>query len=145
MRKARQWMVVMAFVGMVATSCSKTADMYEGTLWYGEYPAVTLNGTTGELEDQTAIIVLDFLEKGQECSMMSGYAGLYAMNRETYDVRWQNRDTFYLVPKEELHTFMPTFLPYTGVISGEVMRLDQYNSDGLVVKIIELKRVTDRL
>ena len=75
MKTHRRIIGFLALALVLAVSCTKQNDTYEDTLWCGAYPAQTLNGTTGELEDQTAVILLQFRSGGQTCSVSTAMWG----------------------------------------------------------------------
>ena len=114
-------------IGIVSVSCSKMDVTYDDTVWFGEYPVQTLNGTTGELEDQTAVIGLHFGEESTVCAVTHGLVGLFGTNVVKYDVRWSARDSFSLSKSAGGQTIMY----YSGIISGENMKLDALNCDGI--------------
>ena len=125
----------MAIVLSLALSCTKQDVTYEDSLWCGEYPAQTLNGTTGELEDRTAVIMLHFNGGGQTCSVYHGYAGLLGMSQVKYDVNWSGGDSFSL----SRSAGGQTIISYSGEIGGNTMSLDAYNCDGIADTFV-LKR-----
>ena len=118
---------ILALVLALAVSCTKQNDTYEDTLWCGAYPAQTLNGTTGELEDQTAVILLQFHSGGQACSVFHGYVGLLGMSHVKYDVIWSSDASFSL----SRSAGGQTIISYSGTIGGNTMSLDAYNCDGI--------------
>ena len=128
MRTFHRIIGLIAFAGILTVSCTKSdINIYDGTIWIGTYPAQTQNGTTGELEDQTGVIDLEFHDDALVCYVSQGYAGLIGMNRIKYDVIWSGRDSFCLTRTQAEQTI----ISYSGAISGKSMSLDAYNCDGL--------------
>ena len=120
--------VLIAFAGILTVSCTKTGtNIFDGTIWSGKYPAQTQNGTTGELEDQTGVIVLEFHDDGLVCYVSHGLAGLISMNRTKYDVNWTSLYSFSLSQTQADQTIVS----YSGQIKGNAMSLDAYNCDGI--------------
>lgn len=135
MKTLRRIVGFMAIVLSLALSCTKQDVTYEDSLWCGEYPAQTLNGTTGELEDQTAVILLQFSGGGQTCSVFHGYVGLLGMSYVRYDVNWSSEASFSL----SRSAGGQTIISYSGEIGGNTMSLDAYNCDGIADSYV-LKR-----
>ena len=109
-------------IAILAVSCTKqevSYVSYDGTTWMGEYPTQTENGTTGELEEQTACIELIFQENAKVCSFYSGLKGLLAVNKINYDVNWSSSNSFSLSPSAGWRTIVS----YAGEIYGDRMFL----------------------
>ena len=65
----------LGFLCLAFAACTKVEiDSYSDYAWTGEYPIKTQNGTTGEMEDHTGVIMLQFLNNGIECTIgISGH------------------------------------------------------------------------
>ena len=113
---------------LTLVSCSKESrDAYSDYVWCGEFPVQTENGTTGEREDHTGTIMLQFLHGGNECILDTGITGLFAVNRRKFEVRWSEKDQFALYSysgNQSLHE-------YSGTIKNETMDLQALNCDGI--------------
>lgn len=114
-----------AWIGVLAISCNEIEDNYDNSVWAGEYPIQVQNGTTGEMEDQTAVITLGFHDDGLKCSMMHGIAGMYGMSLVKYDVQWTSGVTFSLTKTAGGQTMTC----YSGTVSGNKMSLDALSCD----------------
>ena len=118
-------------------SCTKIVqNPYSTSMWNGEYPVQTLNGTTGELEDHTGIICLYFRKDGEECIVETGIADMYATNRTTYQARWSNELNFTLYESSGDQSVDC----YSGAIGGGKLTLKALNCDG-VAATYELYRL----
>ena len=125
---------------LTLVSCSKESrDAYSNYVWCGEFPVQTENGTTGEREDHTGTIItimLQFRHGGNECILDTGIAGLFAVNRRKFEVRWSGKDHFALYSysgHQSLHE-------YSGTIKSETMALQALNCDS-VAATYELSRI----
>ena len=128
MRTFHRIIGLIAFAGILTVSCTKTdTNIFDGTIWSGTFPAQTQNGTTGELEDQTGVIILEFLDDGLVCYVSHGLLGLISMNRTKYDVNWSSLYSFSLSQTQADQTIVS----YSGLIKGNAMSLDAYNCDGI--------------
>ncbi len=131
--------IVIALIGMlcfVCASCSKVDENPHGeSIWSGAYPIQTLNGTTGELEDQTGVIILVFHHGGNQCDVSFGIAGLYGMTWKNYAVRWSDNTAFALYTSSGTQSLVC----YSGTISVDTMTLKAYNCDS-VAATYELSR-----
>lgn len=132
--------VVIAVLGvlcLVCVSCTKVeTDPYSDYVWTGEYPIKTQNGTTGEMEDHTGVIMLQFLNSGIECIVDTGIAGMIGMNRIKFEARWSGIDSFALYRSSGGQSL----LEYMGTISGENMTLKALNCDSIAATY-ELSRM----
>ena len=115
----RTFLRLFFLMAILAVSCTKQEVNYGGTTWVGEYPTQTQNGTTGELEDQTAYIDLSFQEDAKVCSFYSGLKGLLAVNKINYDVNWSSSNSFSLSQSAGGQTIVS----YAGEIFGDRMFL----------------------
>lgn len=78
--------VAFGFLCMTIAACTKVEiDSYSDYAWTGEYPIKTQNGTTGEMEDHTGVIMLQFQNGGMECFVNTGISGMYGMNCRKYE------------------------------------------------------------
>ena len=128
MKKAISMIVGWAtLLGVLGVSCSQLGNTYDDTTWFGEYPVQTMNGTTGEMEDQTAVIGLHFEENGSTCAVTHGIVGLMGTNMIKYDVSWPAGNSFNLSKSAGEQTI----LYYSGTITGEEMELAALNCDGV--------------
>ena len=125
---------------LTLVSCSKESrDAYSDYVWCGEFPVQTENGTTGEREDHTGTIItimLQFRHGGNECILDTGIAGLFAVNRRKFEVRWSGKDHFALYSysgHQSLHE-------YSGTIKSETIDLQALNCDS-VAATYELSRI----
>ena len=116
MRTIQRLFVLLA---VLAVSCSKQEVSYDGTTWSGDYTTKTQNGTTGELEDQTAWIDLLFQDDAKVCRFWSGLAGLISTNLTIYDVNWSSGNSFSL----SRSAGGQTIVSYAGEIYGDRMFL----------------------
>ncbi len=113
---------------LLVCACTKFKENpYATSIWSGEFPTQTQNGTTGELEDQTGVICLYFRKDAEECIVETGIAGLFAVNRKTYQARWSNQVTFTLYESAEGQSLDC----YSGGISGSTLTLQALNCDGV--------------
>lgn len=129
--------IAAAALCLACASCSKSdKNPYGNSIWTGEYPTQTQNGTTGEIEDHTGSICLYFQKDGEECTVETGIVDLYAVNRTTYEARWSDMHHFSLYSAaggQELHC-------YSGEIGGGKLMLQALNCDG-VAATYELHRL----
>ena len=80
--------VAFGFLCMTIAACTKVeTDSYSDYAWTGEYPIKTQNGTTGEMEDHTGVIMLQFLNNGIECTIYTGISGMIGTNCRSAVVR----------------------------------------------------------
>lgn len=108
--------------------CSKERlNAYSDSVWTGEYPIQTENGTTGEWEDHTGIMTLYFQHSGLDCIVETGIAGLYAVNRTKYETRWSAETQFALYSSAGGQSL----LCYSGTINGGLLSLQALNCDGI--------------
>ena len=124
---------IIGFLCMVCVSCSRESQNdYSDSVWTGEYPVKTENGTTGELEDHTAVIMLYFQSGGADCIVETGIAGLFAVNRVKYSARWSagNRFTLYLSAGNQ------SIICYSGTIDEGTMTLKALDCDGVTATYI---------
>ena len=109
-------------------ACTKEeTDPYSNYVWTGEFPIETQNGTTGEMEEHTGVIMLQFLNSGNECIVDIGIAGLFGMNRMKFEARWSGKESFALYRSSGGQSL----LEYTGIISGDKMKLEVLNCDSV--------------
>lgn len=83
------------------SSCSKKgpttpSSLYGSSFWAANYPTQLQNNDTGELENYTACISLQFNEDASECVVETGIMGLFATNRTKFSVKWHSNETFTL-------------------------------------------------
>ena len=113
---------------LTLVSCSKESmNAYSDSVWFGEFPFQTENGTTGEGENHDVTILLQFLHGGNECIIETGIVGMYSVNRRKFEVRWSGKDHFALYSysgHQSLHE-------YSGTIKNETMDLQALNCDGI--------------
>ena len=127
---------IVALLAAGLVSCTKTESINGGSVWTGEYQVQTLNGTTGELENQTASIMLVFNHGDLDCDVYHGLSGMYGTNRINYEVRWSSSEHFGLWRTSADQSV----LEYSGTISGSKMSLEALNCDS-VAATYELKKV----
>ena len=73
----------LGFLCLAFAACTKVeTDSYSDYAWTGEYPIKTQNGTTGEMEDHTGVIMLQFLNNGIECTLLE-YSGTITGDKMT--------------------------------------------------------------
>lgn len=132
--------IIAAAIGalcFVLVSCSKEeGNPYSGSFWSGTYPVRTLNGTTGETEDQTGVCALTFCKGANQCSLAFGLEGLYGTTCTNYEVRWSDNTHFALYTSGGDQTLVC----YSGAISKGRMSLQAFNCDG-VAATYELSRI----
>ena len=123
---------------LTLVSCSKESqNVYSNSAWSGEYPIQTVNGTTGELENHTGVIMLQFLNNGIECTIYTGISGMIGTNCRKFEARWSGKDSFALY-RTSGHQ---SLLEYSGTITGDKMTLQALNCDS-VAATYELSRIS---
>ena len=128
----------LGFLCLAFVACTKVEkDPYSDYAWTGEYPIKTQNGTTGEMEDHTGVIMLQFLNNGIECIVDTGISGMISTNRRKFEVRWSGKDSFALY-RTSGHQ---SLLEYSGTITGDKMTLQALNCDS-VAATYELSRIS---
>ena len=128
---------IASVICLTLVSCTKESrDAYSDYVWCGEYPVKTENGTTGEMENHTGTIMLQFLNSGNECIIDTGIVGLIAANRRKFEVRWSGKDSFALYS----YSGHQSLLEYTGTIRSETIELQALNCDSIAVTY-ELSRI----
>ncbi len=132
--------VIIAVLGVLFLGCAACTkvetDPYSDFVWTGEYPIKTQNGTTGEMEDQTGVIMLQFLNGGIECIVDTGIAGMISANRRKFEARWSGKESFALYRSSGGQSLME----YMGTISGDIMTLKVLNCDSIAATY-ELSRM----
>ena len=130
--------IIAGIVCLTLVSCSKgRLNIYSDSAWAGEYPVQTENGTTGELEDHTGYIMLQFLNNGIECTIYTGISGMIGTNCRKFEARWSGKDSFALY-RTSAHQ---SLLEYSGTITGDKMTLQALNCDS-VAATYELSRIS---
>lgn len=130
--------VAFGFLCMTIAACTKVeTNPYSDYAWTGEYPVKTQNGTTGEMEDHTGVIMLQFLNNGIECIIYTGISGMIGTNCRKFEARWSGNDSFALY-RTSGHQ---SLLEYSGTITGEKMTLQALNCDS-VAATYELSRIS---
>ena len=82
----------LGFLCLAFAACTKVeTDSYSDYAWTGEYPIKTQNGTTGEMEDHTGVIMLQFMNNGIECTIYTGISGMIGTNCRKFEARWSGR------------------------------------------------------
>ena len=123
--------VIIAVLGVLClgfAACSKVeTNPYSDYVWTGEYPIQTQNGTTGEMEDHTGVIMLQFLNNGIECIVDTGIVGMVGINRRKFEARWSGKESFSLYRISGGQSL----LEYMGTISGDIMLLEALNCDSV--------------
>ena len=128
----------LGFLCLAFVACTKVEkDPYSDYAWTGEYPIKTQNGTTGEMEDHTGVIMLQFLNNGIECIVDTGISGMISTNRRKFEARWSGKDSFALY-RTSGHQ---SLLEYSGTITGDKMTLQALNCDS-VAATYELSRIS---
>lgn len=137
--------IVFAAVGalcILCAACSKEEpDPYArvaDTRWVGTYAVRTENGTTGELEDHTGTMVLQFSQDGKSCIVETGIEGLYASNRKTLHVGWSDGARFTLSEASECYAM----IYYSGAVRGDKMALQALSCDGVAANYELSRRFT---
>lgn len=129
--------ILLGVLCLAVAACTKVeTDPYSDYVWTGEYPIKTQNGTTGEMEDQTGVIMLQFLNGGIECIVDTGIAGMISANRRKFEARWSGKESFALYRSSGGQSL----LEYMGSISGDKMTLKVLGCDS-VAATYELSRV----
>lgn len=122
---------------LTGVSCNKPEEAnYSDSYWGGEYPLQMQNGTTGELEEHTGTIVLEFTRSGNGCIVETGVVGLYAVNRVSFEARWSDSASFALYR----HAGGQSLLEYSGTIKRDQMLLEALNCDS-VAATYALKKI----
>lgn len=122
------------------SSCSKNepsspSSLYGSSIWAGNYPAQLQNNDTGEFEDHTACISLEFNEDASECVVMTGIVGLLGTNRSKYSVKWYSKETFSLCETQGGQTIQY----YSGtMVSSSTMSFEFLSCDK-VERTVELR------
>ena len=123
----------LGFLCLAFAACTKVeTDSYSDYAWTGEYPIKTQNGTTGEMEDHTGVIMLQFLNNGIECTIYT-----IGTNCRKFEARWSGKDSFALY-RTSGHQ---SLLEYSGTITGDKMTLQALNCDS-VAATYELSRIS---
>ena len=117
MKSLQRWLGAMAFIGIFATACADMDESYDGSYWRGEYDEMA----------ETAVIDLFFEQGGTECTVAFGYKGYCVKSAEKYEARWSRKNKFSLYRSSGTQ-FQ---LCYTGIISGDKMKLQAHNCDGV--------------
>lgn len=113
---------------LTLVSCSKESpNYYTHSMWSGEYPIQTVNGTTGEIEDHTGTMTLYFQQSEADCIVETGIVGLYAANRIRYEARWSGKTQFSLYS----YSGGESMLCYSGTISEGELTLMAINCDSV--------------
>ncbi len=129
-----------AFLCALLSSCSKEgpstpSSLYGSSFWAGNYATQLQNNDTGEFEDHTACISLQFNKDASDCMVETGIVGLIATNRTRYSVKWYSNDRFSLC---ETHGGQ-TIQYYSGtMVSSSTMSFELLSCDK-VEKTIELR------
>ena len=130
--------VAFGFLCMTIAACTKVeTDSYSDYAWTGEYPIKMQNGTTGEMEDHTGVIMLQFLNNGIECIIYTGISGMIGTNCRKFEARWSGKDHFALYRSSGGQSL----LELSGTITGEKMTLQALNCDS-VAATYELSRIS---
>ena len=118
----------LGFLCLAFAACTKVeTDSYSDYAWTGEYPIKTQNGTTGEMEDHTGVIMLQFLNNGIECTIYTGISGMIGTNCRSF--------ALYRTSGHQ------SLLEYSGTITGDKMTLQALNCDS-VAATYELSRIS---
>lgn len=136
---------IIAIIGTVLSctllpSCSKEdssspASQYGSSVWAGNYATQTLNNDTGEFEDQTACITLEFNEDASDCAVITSAVGLIGMNKIRYSVKWYSNKSFSLYETQGGQTIQY----YSGkMLSSSTMSFEFLSCDK-VEKTVELR------
>ena len=113
---------------LVFTSCTREeVNPYSNSVWVGEYPVETINGTTGQTEDHTGTIMLQFIDGGNRCRVFTSIAGLIATNMVSYDARWTSGSQVALFSSAGDQSI----LVYSGTVSEGIMTLQALNCDSV--------------
>lgn len=116
-----------ALLILTTVSCTKIPKPLADSDWYGEYPAQIQDGTTGETEERTALIMLSFSENGKTCIVDRGYVGSLSINRSKYSVRWSSENTFLLCQTQGDQVLVE----YAGTLHRNKMSLEAMNCDSV--------------
>lgn len=127
-----------ALMCFALSSCSERTDgnPYSATLWQGFYPVQTENNDTGEREDHTAYVELQFSKSGMECTVARYIVGLDSMSLTKYAVEWYSSVRFVLYESQAGQTIQY----YSGTINGNKMSFEFLSCDK-VERTIELERL----
>lgn len=127
-----------ALMCFALSSCTECTDgnPYRATLWQGFYPVQTENNDTGEREDHTACVELQFSNSGAECTVMTCIVGLLSTNLTKYAVEWYSSERFVLCETQAGQTIQY----YSGTINGNKMSFEFLSCDK-VERTIELEKL----
>lgn len=128
-----------AFSCALSSSCtnggpSTPSSLYGLSFWAANYPTQLLNNDTGETEDHTACITLQFNEDALECVVETGIVGLIAVNRTRYSVKWYSDKTFSLYMDQGGQIIQY----YSGTMDGSTMSFEFLSCDK-VERTVEMR------
>ena len=133
--------VCIALTCVLLSSCTDEDpnSQYASSIWFGQYAVQMQNNDTGEFENYTATVTLDFNDDATECAVTTGIKGLYAANRKTYSVKWYSGKNFTLYETQGGQTTQY----YSGtIVSNDTMSFEFLSCDK-VERTVEL-RMTER-
>ena len=122
--------VMLGVLCLAFSACTKEETCpYSDSVWTGEYPIETQNGTTGVMVEMTGTISLNFQNGGMDCIVEKGIAGLYSVNWIKYETRWATKNSFTLY---ESYGGRYPHISYSGTIRGGIMTLEMLSFDSVV-------------
>lgn len=137
---------IIAIIGIalscpLLSSCSKNgpSSLYGSSFWAGNYPAQLQNNDTGDIEEYTACISLEFNDDASGCVVETGIVGLLATNRTSYSVKWHSTETFTLYEARGGQTIQY----YSGTIIGDKMSFEFLSCDRVerTIELLEFQRL----
>ena len=124
----------------IFSSCSKNvpdspSSLFGSSFWAGNYDTKLENNDTGELEDYTACISLQFNDDASDCVFETGIVGLIATSRAKYSVKWYSNQTFTLYDVQGGRTIRY----YSGTMASSSTMGFEFLSCDKVEKTVELR------
>ena len=113
-------------MGLITVSCSKPGNVYDGTMWKGDFDSCTMT--------------LTFQQEGNECSIsfFPNIPGMDGLTLSYYNVEWRSPNSFDLYWYNEIEG--QSQHSYSGTISGEKMEL-KTPREGCLIFVYQLTRV----
>ena len=140
MKTTRIIAIISVALCVILSSCSKNepsspSSLYGSSFWAGNYPTQLENNDTGELDDYTACISLQFNGDASECMVETGIVGLLATNRTNYSAKWYSNETFTLYETQGGQTTQY----YSGTMTSSSTMSFEFLSCDKVERTVELR------
>lgn len=139
MKKSRSFAIAtLGALCLLSSSCSlDVPQATEPPVYVGEFPVEMINGSTGETEEHTMVMVAYFWRANMECYIETGIVGMIGANRLIYEARWDSRNDFSLYERWGDASRTPR---YIGSVDVNKMVLKKMDDAGEVEKTYELKK-----